>query len=106
MSTAVCEPSAAASRVERGAVLVEGDDVAAPHEAGSHVACEQEMPGRLVVPHADMDKAVDDPLVVEDSIGEDELVDQCRVGGGWSHGVSARLVSANINSTCGKSSLT
>jgi hypothetical protein len=51
-------------RIERRAVEVKGDDVVTADQARRHVAREQEMAGRLVVPCAHMPEAVDDALPV------------------------------------------
>ena len=71
---------APAGRIERRTVKVEGDDVFGPDQTWRHVAREQEVPRRGVVTHARMPESVDDPLAVQDAVGDDELVDKARIG--------------------------
>jgi len=68
-------------RVDGIAVAVEFHDVIGGDEAGRHAARQQEVLRVLVVAHADMAEAVDHALVIEDSIGRDEIVDQGGIGG-------------------------
>ncbi len=71
---------APSGRIERRTVQVEGDDVLGPDQPWRHVAREQEVPGRIVVTHAHVPESVDDPLAVQDAVGDDELVDETRIG--------------------------
>ena len=74
--------------IERRAVEVEGDDVVSPDETRRHVAREQEVPGRLVVPRTDVTKGVDDALLVQNAIGDDQLVDKFGIGHKLRQGVN------------------
>src|ERR1700687_3291895 len=88
---AVNEPlqiHAASLRIECGTVQVESDDVFAPHETRRHVAREQEEAERLVVPHTDMTKAVDDALLVQNAISDNQLVDKFGIGRKLRQGVN------------------
>ena len=74
------EIDAPVAGVDRLAVEIERQDVRRRDERGRHVAREQEVRGRAVVPDADVTEAVDDAFVVEDPIGDRELGDECGVG--------------------------
>ena len=76
------EVYASAVGVEGSAIEVERDDVVAPHQCRRHVARQQEVHGRLVMAHADVTETIDDTLVVQDAVGDDELVDQRTIGCG------------------------
>ncbi len=76
------EVHAPPARVERGALEVERDDVVAPDEARRHVARQQEMARRAIVPRADVPETVDHALPIQDAIGKDDLVDERGRGGG------------------------
>ena len=79
------EVHASSGRIERHAVEVESDDVLAPDQRGSHVAREQEMIDGSVVANARMSEPIDDTVPIEDTVGQDELVEQCAIGSGGSH---------------------
>ena len=72
-------------RIQRCAVEVERQDIVVSDQGRRHVARKQEMPGRLVVARADVSEPVDDRLVVEDSVGDDDLGDEGRIRGGRRH---------------------
>ena len=67
-------------RVDGIAVAVEFHDVGGGDEARRHAARQQKVLRVLIVTHTDMAKTVDHALVVEDTIGRDEIVDQSRIG--------------------------
>jgi hypothetical protein len=69
----------AAPRVDRLAREVEFHQIGRRDKPGRHAARQQKALGVLVVTPADMTKAVNDTLVVEDAVGGDEIVDQRRV---------------------------
>ncbi len=63
-------------------------DVGARHLRRGQAARQQETIGGLRIAHADVAEAIDDLLLRENAIGDDELVDELRVGGGGRHGHS------------------
>ena len=79
------EVDAASAGIVRVAVQVERQDVVRGHESRRHVAREQEMRWRCVVPHADVSEAVDDTLVVQNAVGDGEPFDALAVRG-WRQG--------------------
>ena len=66
--------------IERRTVQVKGDDIFGADQPWRHVACEQEVLRRGVVTHAHVPESVDDSLPVQDAVGDDELVDEARIG--------------------------
>ena len=71
------EIDAPARRVDRAAVEVERQDVGRRRPApGAMLRASRKCSADAVMPDADVTEAVDDALVVEDAIGDRELVDQ------------------------------
>ena len=69
----------AATLIDRRAVEVVFEDVLGRHQCGRHAARHQVAVRILVVPRADMAKAIHDALVVQNMIGRHEVIDQRRI---------------------------
>ncbi len=78
-------------RIQRSTVEVEGDDILAADQPRSHVARKEEVIGRSIVANAYVSEPVDDALPVEDTIGQDELVDKRGVGSRRHHDFGGML---------------
>jgi hypothetical protein len=67
-------------RVDGVAVAVKFHDVSRRDKARRHAARQQKVFRVLVMAHADVAKTIDHALLIENTIGRDEIVDQTRIG--------------------------
>ena len=77
---------ALARRRDQLALQVIDQDVLGPHQPRRAVAGQQKVVFGLVVPHADVAKAVHNALLVKDAVGHGQFLNQGGVGSGQGHG--------------------